>query len=175
MVRRSALVMTVAAVVGLASGVLAKLPRDVDEFRDRQTKEATRPEGAAKLWFEAIYTYGKEATRDAGRKMLSLGMVDEKWEKNTYFVDRMRTKPHIFRSYAQGATPGNGYKMDPDQFALQIVASEADKFREGAWRLMLQSSGTDKPRPLVLVKGADGLWRVQTYNDIYGDVAPPAG
>ena len=118
MVRRSALVMTVAAVLGLASGVLAKLPRDVDEFRDRQAKEATRPDGAAKLWFEAVYCYSKEATRDAGRKMLSLAMVDEKWEKNTYFVDRMRTKPHIFRSYAQGATPANSYKMDPDQFAL---------------------------------------------------------
>ncbi|MBI5835453.1 MAG: hypothetical protein HZB16_24385 [Armatimonadetes bacterium] len=174
MFRRSALVMTVAAVLGLTSGVLAKLPRDVDEFRDRQTKEATRPEGAAKLWFEAIYCYSKESTRDAGRKMLSLGMVDEKWEKNTYFVDGMRSKPYIFRSYAQGTSPSNSYKMDPDQFALQVVSSEADKFRDGAWRILLQSSGTDKPRPLVLVKGADGLWRVQTYSDIYGDVKPPA-
>ena len=174
MVRRMALVMTVVAVLGAVSGAWAKLPRDVDEFRDRQTREATRPDGAVKLWFEAIYAYSKDATRDAGRKMLSLAMVDEKWEKNTYFVDRMRTKPYIFRSYAQGATPANSYKMDPDQFALSVVTSEADKFRDGAWRVMLQSSGTDKARPIVLVKGSDGLWRVQAYNDIYGDVQPPA-
>lgn len=170
--RRMGFLVCAALLVGV-SAASAKLPRDVDEFRERQRTEATKPDGAVKLWFEAIYLYSAEGTRDAGRKMLNLAMVDEQWEKNTYFVDRLRTKAHIFRSYAKGATPDNAYKMDPNEFALSIVTSQADTFREGAWRVMLQSSGSDKARPVVLVKGNDGLWKVQTYNDIYGDVQAP--
>jgi hypothetical protein len=173
--RRRLTVLMAAATLAWAGLAHAKLPRDVDEFRERLAKEAVKPEGAAKLWFEAIYVYAKDASRDEGRKMLALLMLDEKWEKNTYFVDRMRTKPHIYRSYAKGSTPENRYAMDPDSFALVVASSAKDKFREHGWRLTLKSGGDDEPRPLVLVKGTDNLWRIQAYNEVYGDIKPPAG
>jgi hypothetical protein len=159
--------------LALAGPAPAKLPSTADEFRQRMAADAKQPEGAAKLWFEAVYVYTTDATRDAGRQMLGLITLDEKWEKNTYFVDRMRTKPYIFRSYAKGTSPDNGYRMDPNSFTLNVTASEKDKYRDDAWRVVIKSSGADKDRPLVLSKGADGLWRVFGYDQMYGDVTAP--
>jgi hypothetical protein len=156
-----------------AGAARATLPRDAEEFAARMKREAVTPDGAAKLWFEAIFVYAKEATRDGGRRMLSQIMLDTKWEQNAYFVDRMKNKRYVFASYARGATPENHYQMDPDDFALVIVGSEKDRFRDQAWRVDLKSSGADAKRPLVLDKGDDGLWRVHVYSDIYADVKAP--
>jgi hypothetical protein len=167
--RRTALALLLGLALGAGPG-RAKLPKDYDEFAQRYAKEAVKPEGAAKLWFEAIFVYANTDTREAGRRMLSLVMADAKWERNEYFVDRMKNHPAIFRSYAKGATPANHYAMDPDAFTLVITASEADKFRDEAWRLALHSGGADADRCLTLARTADGHWQLRLYSEIYADV-----
>lgn len=174
MTRRATVLVMLAVALGAASAS-AKLPRDADEFRTRMSDKAGKPAEAAKLWFEALYVYTKEATRDAGRAMLGAIMLDTKWEKNAYFVERLRTRDYIFRSYAEGTSPDKGYKMNPDEFKLVLDGpGEQDKFRDNAWRLKLKTSGAKEPRLLVLLRGDDGLYRVSVYTDVYAEVEPPS-
>jgi len=118
------------------------------------------PEGALKLYFEAVFCYIDEATRSEGAKMLRYAMhLDRPLEQaGSYatFVSRMQDpdENYVFRSFAAGTSPQNGYHMSPDNFELMIVrrASETDYLA-----LYLHSSGADSQRG-VWIKEYGGLW-----------------
>ena len=138
----------------------AELPRDFQEFKVRYQQEGRVPEGAPKLYFEAVFCYIDEATRSEGAKMLRYAMhLDRPLEQaGSYatFVSRMQDpdENYVFRSFAAGTSPQNGYHMSPDNFELMIVrrASEADYLA-----LYLHSSGADSQRG-VWMKEYGGLW-----------------
>ncbi len=101
--------------------------------RSSSSKCATgRRERLPKLrqsFFDGIFAYMDRSTREEGRKMLALAM-DERpdWDGRAtmkLFADRMKSPKtaHIFRSYARGAVPENGYAMDPDNYELVIERS----------------------------------------------------
>ena len=52
----------------------AALPKDYQEFMARYQREATTPEGALKLYFEAVFCFIDEGTRAEGAKMLRYAM-----------------------------------------------------------------------------------------------------
>lgn len=138
----------------------AELPRDFQEFKARYQQEGRVPEGALKLYFEAVFCYIDEATRSEGAKMLRYTMhLDRPLEQaGSYatFVSRMQDpdENYVFRSFAAGTSPQNGYHMSPDNFELMIVrrASETDYLA-----LYLHSSGADSQRG-VWMKEYGGLW-----------------
>lgn len=138
----------------------AELPRDFQEFKARCQQEGRVPEGAPKLYFEAVFCYIDEATRSEGAKMLRYAMhLDRPLEQaGSYatFVSRMQDpdENYVFRSFAAGTSPQNGYHMSPDNFELMIVrrASETDYLA-----LYLHSSGSDSQRG-VWMKEYGGLW-----------------
>jgi hypothetical protein len=153
----------------------AELPRDFQEFKARYQQEDRVPEGALKLYFEAVFCYIDEATRSEGAKMLRYAMhLDRPLEQvGSYatFVSRMQDpdENYVFRSFAAGTSPQNGYHMSPDNFELMIVrrASETDYLA-----LYLHSSGADSQRG-VWMKEYGGLWYTINNASTYSQVRAP--
>ncbi|NLL36358.1 MAG: hypothetical protein GX256_02405 [Fretibacterium sp.] len=153
----------------------AELPKDYQDFKARYQKEGRTPEGALKLYFEAVFCYIDPATREEGSKMLRYAMrVDRPIEKSqtlATFVERAQDpgENYVFRSFAAGASPENNYKMSPDNFKLVI----AKKTQESGYLVFhLKSSGADSPRR-VWVKEFDGLWHTINNASTYAQVTPP--
>ena len=153
----------------------AKLPRDYQEFKARYEKEARTIEGAAHLYFEAVFCYLNEATRTEASKMLRyamyLAMPIERSNNYATFVNRLKDESYhyIFRSFAIGATPENSYQMSPDSFKLNVVSKRKES---DFTHLSLRSSGADNPRN-VWMKEYDGLWYMINNAGTYAEVREP--
>lgn len=153
----------------------AALPRDYQEFKARYQQEGRTPEGAVKLYFEAVFCYIDEATRDEGSKMVRYALhYDRPIERSnnlSTFAERLRDPEmhHIFRGFAEGTSPENGYQMSPDNFNIVVV----NKIQEqGYLRIFLRNSGADSPRA-VWMKEFDGLWYMINNAGTYVGVRPP--
>ena len=152
------------------------LPRTALEFETRYRQEGTTPEAAAKLFFDGIFAYMDRSTRAEGRKMLALAM-DERpdWDGRAtmkLFADRMKSPKtaHIFRSYARGAVPENGYAMDPDNY--ELVIERAVEGHPKGLQLYLRSGGADYPR-VIYMKEVNGFWFIADGSTVKVEVRPP--
>ncbi len=179
MTRRALGLATVAwAVFGAAAPAVAELPRDYQAFKARYQREATTPEGALKLYFEAVFSYMDESRRDEAGKMLRYAMH---WERPierspvlATFVSRLKDprQHYIFRSFARGSSPENDYQMSPDDFELMVAGQrqEADRLN-----VLLRSSGADSPRIVWVKQFEDGLWYTINNAGTYAQVRQPLG
>ncbi len=157
-------------------------PADLEGWKQRHSELGKTPEGALKLWFDAVFLCLDPARRELGRQVLqelSLPLRnDDTWyhrPSNRTFVTRLEDSSyhHIFRSYAKGTAPENGYAMDPGDYQLRIEGSQRDAHGRG-WRLLLVSSGADNPRPVYLRQSdKTGLWYVDGYGNVYVGIRPP--
>ena len=165
-------VLTLVVACGAAE---AKLPRDFQEFKARYETEGRTIDGAAKLYFEAVFCYFDVNTRDEASKMLRyamyLSMPLERSNSYATFVDRLKDRNyhHIFRSYAVGTSPENSYAMSPDDFELNIVSRER---RQDYTVLNIRSSGADHPRG-VWMQEHDGLWYMTNNANTYMGIRDP--
>lgn len=63
-----------ALLFGVYGEAMAALPKDYREFKARYQEEGRTMEGAAHLYFEAVFSYLNESTRAEGAKMLRYAM-----------------------------------------------------------------------------------------------------
>jgi len=152
------------------------LPGSALEFEKRYRVEGSTPEGAAKLFFDAVFAYMDRNTRAEGTKMLTLAMNEKPgWDRRhtmKLFVDRMKSgkTAHIFRSYARGATPENGYAMDVNDYELVIERTNPDHPK--GLQVYLRSGGADYPR-VIYLRQINGLWFVTDPSTVKVEVRPP--
>lgn len=153
----------------------AALPKTYQEFKARYQKEGRTPEGAAKLYFEAVFCYLDPATRDEASKMVRYALHSSQPIEQSYnlatFVERLKYPEyhHIFRGFAEGTSPENDYRMSPDNFNLVVVKKTQE---QGYLRLFLRNSGADSPAP-VWMQEFDGLWYMINNASTYVQVRPP--
>lgn len=154
----------------------AKLPRDYQEFKARYQTKGKTMEGAAHLYFEAVFCYLNEETRDEASKMLRYAMYLplplEQSNNNRTFVSRMKDPSfhYIFRSFAAGTSPENSYAMSPDDFKLIFTSKRPES---DFYHLFVRSTGADSPRSIWMQK-KDGLWYVINNASTYAEVRKPA-
>ena len=153
------------------------LPSTYSEFKSRCQTAARTPQGAVKMYFDAVFCYLDPQRRAEASKMLRFIMhTDANWEgsqKYVTFVRRLRD-PHyryIFQSFAAGTSPENGYRMSPDNYSLNIVRTSPD---QDHLRVFLRSSGADLDRRVWVRQFPDGLWYVINNSDTYVKVREPA-
>lgn len=160
----------------LAGGAQARLPRNFQTFRDEYKRVAKTPEGAARMFFDAVYAYLEEDLNEEASNMVALCLREKPgWEKRatySYFAERLYDRPYIFRSYAKGTSPKNNYAMNPENYTLNIVEVKDDPAYVGAKRVSIRSSGADSLRPLIL-RNYNGYWFVSNCCAIYSDVRFP--
>lgn len=153
------------------------LPRDYQDFKARYARQGVTPEGAVKLYFDAVFCYINPATRAEASKMLRYSMrLQQGWERSGFhqtFVSRMKDPQytHIFRSFAAGTSVQNAYAMSPDNYRLDVIKIW-DGHSTGDLQVSLRSSGADNPRP-VYVRQYDGLWFVTNNAATYTEVRRP--
>ena len=166
-----------AVLFGVYGEARAKLPQNYSEFKARYQSEGRTMEGAAHLYFEAVFSYLNESTRSEASKMLRYAMYMPMplEQSNSYktFVDRMKDSDfhYIFRSFAEGTSPENSYAMSPDKFKLNIVSTRKES---DFTHLFLRSSGADSPRS-IWMQEQGGLWYTINNASTYSQVREPKG
>ena len=152
------------------------LPQTYSEFKSRCKSVATSPEGAVKMYFDAVFCYLEPQRRAEASKMLRYIMhADANLENNRRYVTFLRRMKdssyhYIFRSFAVGTSPENGYSMSPQNYQLAF----SKKSQENDYmRIFLISSGSDRQRVVWVKQYEDGLWYVINNADTYLDVRAP--
>lgn len=128
------------------------------------------------MYFDAVFCYLEPQRRTEADKMLRYIMhADASLESNQRyitFVRRMKDPSyhHIFRSFASGTSPENGYSMSPQNYQLAFSgrSQESDYLR-----IFLVSSGSDRQRVVWVRQYEDGLWYVINNADTYLGVRAP--
>lgn len=129
------------------------------------------------MYFDAVFCYLDPARRAEASKMLRYIMhTDANWEGNQRHVTFLRrlkdpSLHYIFRSFAAGTSPENGYRMSPD--AYQLVFTRKDR-QQDYIRVFLRSSGADSDRRVWVKQYPDGFWYVINNADTYAKVRDPA-
>lgn len=153
------------------------LPSNYADFKERCRRAAVTPEGAVKMYFDAVFCYLDPARRAEASKMLRYIMhTDANWEGNQRHVTFLRrlkdpSLHYIFRSFAAGTSPANGYRMSPDDYRL--VFTRKDR-QQDYIRVFLRSSGADSDRRVWVKQYPDGFWYVINNADTYAKVRDPA-
>jgi hypothetical protein len=145
----------------------------------RHQEVGKTPEGAFKLWLQAIYLIQNgENPTDTEAGWLTLTALtlpfkdDPDWFRlpaNQMFVQRLRSDHDVFRSYAKGAKPENGYAMDPRKFDISVTRKQQTE-GEGL-KMFVVSGGADNPRPVYMKKSSKtGLYYVSNPANMYVSV-----
>jgi hypothetical protein len=152
-----------------------------DNLKREHAEVATTPEEGFRIWYIALLQYlsGDEAERRRGFEGLSYLTIafkdDPGWENlpsTRSFRFAVRDNPHIFPSYVEGATPENAYRIDYQNFKLNIVGSEEAGDR--GWKLVVRSGGADSPRPIYLKRSQQsGLWYMSEFANFYVGIRKP--
>lgn len=170
----SCLAFAACASFAFAGSAMAKLPESMDEYKAKYEKEATTPEGAAKLWLEAAFLYSDSSTRALGRDILIalMNKLPADFERNAAhatMVDRIKNQPEIMRSFCAGTSPENGYTTDLNNCEITVTGSREGM--ENTWNIWLKSSGADSPRQITLIKDGDH-WKVWNCPGLYMGIRP---
>ncbi len=153
------------------------LPQNYTEWEANALAAQETPEGALKMFFDAVFCYIDPAKRDEGRKMLATIMhTEEGWDRrpsNATFASRLKDTNyhHIFRSFAKGTSPENGYAMNPDDYELLIASKSPES---DYLRVLVDSTGADSHRITWVKQYPDGKWYVINCAGLYVGVRPPA-
>ena len=167
-----------------ASGVveIGPLPASVDAFATLRKRLCTTPEGAAAAMVAVLLACNDDertgmifATMLLHADRLRAGRLHDGHEPGQHARDLLRIarrKPFIARSYLMGATPANGYAAAmPLRVRWQPHAQPSPG--PDQVRLLLTCSGADRPRPITLKRGPDGLWTVDEFSSLCVGVRPP--
>jgi hypothetical protein len=153
------------------------LPSSFEEYKQRYATYARTPQGAVKLYFDAVFCY-IEGNKAEALKMLRYSMHEIKgWEHTAYhstFMERLKDprNHYIFRSFAAGTSPNNDYAMSPQNYRLMI---NGIREMHGYTQVQLISSGADSLRTVQVRQYDDGLWYVSQNAGTYTQVREPYG
>lgn len=153
------------------------LPATYSDFKARCQSACTSPEGAVKMYFDAVFCYLDPARRAEAAKMLRFILhAKPNWERSpnyNIFSQRLQDPSHhyIFRSFAEGTSPENNYHMSPDNYRLALTSTKQQT--EDFVLINLLSTGADNPRLVTLKRYEDGLWYIFSNAGTYAQVRPP--
>jgi hypothetical protein len=105
-----------------------------------------------------------------GYQGMQLGIV-----KMRLIMGQLRAMPHIPRSYVNGATPENGYRLPDPPYTFDISTNPYSGDPEsGTLKLYVASSGAASPRPITVQRNNRGIWKAAEWSSILVGVQPPA-
>lgn len=161
----------------------AQLPQTLDEMKAAHILLGVTPEGAVEAFFGACFVFMQPATQDAGREMLQYVALplrgEATWDRlpdHRLFLQFLADadRQHVWRSYVKGATPENGYRMDPADWELEVERTRVDEEDSRGVPVRLRSSGADGTRTVYVVQDREsGLWYVNDWRELLQDVHPP--
>ncbi len=163
---------------------LSGLPADIEEYLEIQQTMNT-PEGAAGVLVLAMLANEQQPALARALFSVSLAQPQLVSGPNGYngkqpdstmrdHIDRLSRDPNIARSYILGATPQNGYAPPEGDLKMYMSRNRLSQISEDEVRVYVQTSGAGTPRPLVLKREADGIWRVLECSSLFVGIYRPS-
>ena len=165
---------------------VSRLPQDVEDFVALRDQVATTPQGGAAMLVIALLLYAKN--EDLGRQCLTVAADRDRlqegpggyrnWElraRDMRLIDmQIKAMPHLPRSYIQGATPENGYRLPdpPYRFRFDPNPYGGDP-AAGLFKAFLECSGASNPRPVMLRRNDKGLWKGCEWSSLIVGIREP--
>lgn len=161
---------------------IGSVPETTGEFDRLRRRLCRTPEGAAAAMVAVLLATSADettgltfATMLLDPDRLRKGRLHQGREPGQHYRDLLRIArrtPRLARSYLVGSSPGNGYEPErPLRVRWQPHPSPNPSPK--AVRVMLVSSGADRPRPVTLTRGEDGLWQVSEASSLCVGVRSP--
>lgn len=162
------------------------VPASAEEYRGLRDGLATRPEGGAACFIAALLAYSRD--RKLGRQCLTLILDRGNVANGDIFegfapapaigwhldrLDRQNVWSYHGFAYVRGATPQNSYQVSPPFTVVTSRQRNSGSDESGRVKVFVDTAGF-RPRPMLLYRNDNGLWKVNECSSFWVNVAPPA-
>lgn len=153
--------------------VLKSIPEDSTRFEEMLQSLNGTPEGAGAGLIAALTVMTRD--RETGRRCVSLADPSLPASRFRFVEERLSGKEYLPASYIAGALPENRYRLPEPPLVIRFSTNPySGDPGSGRVKLFVQCSGADSPRPLTVVRGADGRWTAVEWSSLLTGIRPPA-
>lgn len=161
-------------------------PDTVEGFAALSDDVARVPQGGAAMMVVALLLLAQD--EDLGEACLAAAVDPERLRRGDQGVagwqlragdrelirSQIGSSPHIPRSYVQGAAPGNGYRLPELPYVVRFAYNpHGGDPASGRCKVFVHCSGADSPRPVTVVRDAQGVWRASEWSSLLVGVRAP--
>lgn len=159
--------------------IIKTLPTSVGEYEKLRAEIAKTPEGGVTSMVIALMIYSQDP--NIGQSCLTLALAESQLIKGKAYKGKSPNNdalaqiagsfgqnPFIPYSYLDGASPINGYSAPMSDLTFHL------KPQGNANTMKIECSGDDKDRLVKVVRGEDGFYRAQDWDDLIREVLEPA-
>lgn len=153
------------------------MPRDLQEFVLLARCESGTPQGAAALLVIALGAFAEDEV--LGSEMISVAVTGAGgWEPSAHQTALIRSQigeqPFIPRTYFEGTSPAGGYALPGAPLVLSFTSNDYSGDQStGPFKVFVQCSGADSPRPVTCVRHGDGTWVAEEWSSLLLGVRNP--
>ena len=171
----------------LPSVQIDKLPQSLAEFVALRDRLARTPQGGAAMMIVALLLYAGD--RALGTPCLAAAVDPARLEAGDggyqgqqlhrlamlRIEEQVEAQGYLPRSYLQGATPENGYRLPAPPYTLAFADNPySGDAAAGTYKLFVSCSGAASPRPVTVSRDAHGLWQAREWSSLIVGVREPA-
>lgn len=150
---------------------IASLPGTAAEFAAMHENMKTTPQGAAAECIAALHLMSLE--KEEGEKALKILDPSITVSRLRLAAQQIQRMPYLVNSYLPGSLPENGYTPSGEMTLEFSVNAYSGSEEDGRLKLFLPCSGAASPRPITVVRRADGSWYAHEWSSIITGIMPP--
>jgi hypothetical protein len=163
-----------------------QLPQSAEEFIALRNEVAGTPQGGAAMMAIALLLYAEDDS--LGTQCLTIAVARERleagtkgyrgWQLRRSDMQRIQMQikagAHIPRSYVQGATPENGYKLPSPPYTFEFSENPySGDLESGTYKVFISCSGASSPRPVTMRRNDRGIWKAYEWSSLVMGVKEP--
>ncbi len=158
------------------------LPFSAADFAALQERYAQTPEGGAALVVLALVAWTQDQL--LGEEFLALAAAPEctsaapgrtsrvlRARERALLRSRLGEYGYLPYAYLVGSTPANRYAMPP--LPLRVAARSTGSAEADRASVLVDCSGAEAPRPVIMTRDAAGLWRARDWSALLAPVQEP--
>jgi hypothetical protein len=163
------------------------LPTSVEEYLKLREELGKTPQGGAALLAYALMV--RVSNKELGEQLLVVALDRSRLGKGgtykgyaidqstQYLIHQLDKHSYCARSYADGSSPDNDYKLDPASVGLKFrkQTKYVGSIESGRYKVFLCSTGTDTCRPITLQRNDQGIWKAREFSTIVVGCRAPSG
>jgi len=172
----------------LGTVTVDKIPNTLEEFLALRDKISDTPQGGATMLIIALIIYAQNP--DLGEKCVVISLDMNNLSKgntykgysvsssNKYYLDKVGKnsgQSYIPRSYVKGTSPENDYTIPSGKLKFEYTYNKySGSIESGEFKVFVDCSGADTPRPIIMKKNKNGIWKAYNWSSIVVGIRKPA-
>lgn len=163
-----------------------QFPGSIEEYVALRDELARTPQGGAVMMIVALNIYAADPelgwpclTIAIDRGLLQEGAGGYKgWEiivpERRRIASQIKGREYLPRSYVLGASPENGYRLSSPPYRFQVSDNPySGSIESGSYKVFVSCSGAASPRPVLLKRNDQGLWKAYEWSSLLLGVMKP--